>query len=279
MPQQQQAGAQLEAHELLDAPTFRLYADFVRRCAAQRLDLVELNRLARTCVEYARATARVRLQLRGRQQLERRWYASVAAGQPDLDVYSAPAYLADLWADWIVHSRTYLRQLRRARTPEQLLLDDLAPVSTIVDLGAGLGYTSAALRVLFPAALVVATELAGTPQAQALRLLSKQYDFAVASEVRELVRSDLVCAFGYLEQQQSPVAHLYEVLERTQPRALLVAADFGANAVGRFYQYEVAGQALDGIATAREVVRALAQAGYTKVATDLRHGRPVYYKK
>jgi SAM-dependent methyltransferase len=260
---------------LLDMQPQALYTDFLRRCTQLRVDVVAIDRIARATLRYLRAASGHRQSLRPLQQLEQRWYASLAAGAPDYAVYDTPEYLAELWACWVVYSRRYLRALRAS----QPVRDSLGEVRTIVDLGCGLGYTTAALRELYPDAVVVGTNLDDTLQTKFARTLAQRHAFAQLALEYVGAPVDLVFASEYFEHHAAPIAHLCEVLDQVQPRALLVANTFTARSIGHFDRYDVHGVLVEGLVAARAFTQTLQEAGYQQVDTGFWNGRPAYWTR
>lgn len=264
--------------ELLDTPAGRLFEPWLADCAAVGVDTAELRRTAVAALAYHRAPAAAREH--GAPDLEERWYASLIRDDPDYAVYADSAYLADLWACWVVYSRRYLRAIRSDRSllPEGSVLADLAAARSVCDLGCGFGYTTAALVELFPAATVAATNLDGTDQTAVARRVGARCGFAVAADPSEVGPVDLVFASEYFEHFAEPVAHLADVLRALQPRALLVANAFGGHSIGHFPRYRIGARLLDPRAVSRLFNAALRRAGYRKVETRLWNARPSYWR-
>jgi SAM-dependent methyltransferase len=244
------------------------------------VDTKKIAAVARSTIRYLQASAVERQELRLEQSLEQRWYAALEAGQPDYSVYGSDLYLADLWACWIVYSRRYLLGLSSNTVASgATVLASLGNPRSIVDLGCGIGFTTAALAGLFPGARVEATNLEDITQTRIARMLGSHYGFIVAGDIQALAApADLLFASEYFEHIHAPVAHLSDVLERFQPRALLIANTFTARSIGHFDLYSVAGQPADGRATARAFSSLLERNGYRKVKTTLWNDRPAYWR-
>ena len=209
-----------------------------------------------------------------------RWYASIASGAPDWTVYDGDAYLGELWACWVAYSRSYLRSMQAAHLlpGQQPLMAALGQVQHIADLGCGIGYTTAALREIFPSAVVYGTNLDRTRQMQIARTMALQHRFLMTSSLTAIPAPvDLVFASEYFEHFPAPVDHLRDVLRVLQPRALLIANAFTARAIGHFPTYLIEGQPLAGRLTAREFNRTLVGAGYRKIKTSLWNNRPTLW--
>jgi SAM-dependent methyltransferase len=245
------------------------------------IDKAQIEAVASSTIRYLHASKEERQQLRLNQELEQRWYASLAAGAPDYAVYDSDLYLADLWACWIVYSRRYLLGLRTATVEEHgALRAHIGALRSIVDLGCGFGYTTAALAGMYPDATITGTNLEDIKQTRLALLLGKHYRFAVVPRIDAIPAPvDLIFASEYFEHLPAPVDHLRDVLERLEPRALLIANTFGARSIGHFDRYCVAGQQLDGRATARAFSGLLRQSGYRQIETSLWNSRPAYWRR
>lgn len=246
-------------------------------------DVDVIARTAEVLIVFYGSNETVRSALRGELKellaLERRWYASLAAGQPDFDVYSEVPYLSDTWACWMTYSRRYLREVETpTRYPPLGISGAVGTPQTVLDLGCGFGYSTLALKQMFPDARVVGTNVAGTPQTRIANRLGAEHGFEVVDSPNVLDEADLVFASEYFEHWQRPVDHLHDVLA-LKPSALLVANTFGPHSIGHFDAYEVGGATVDPKRAARCFASALVDAGYEKVKTGVWNNRPTYWRK
>jgi hypothetical protein len=214
-------------------------------------------------------------------ELMRRWYSSLAAGQPDYSVYSSPLYLAELWACWIIYSRKYLLSLHPPRNfPPVGIAKLMQPVTRIVDLGCGCGYTAAGFRELFPDAQVVGTNISGSVQYRVACEMASSHGFSMVPSVSSAIGSTtLVFASEYFEHILTPIAHLREVVSLLRPRFMLIANAFGTTAIGHFREYIVGGVRTDGKKVQRIFNAELRRLGYSKVKTKLWNNRPALWAK
>jgi SAM-dependent methyltransferase len=205
-------------------PALREYLGTVGRF--RRFDVEQSYALALAAIRYYGGNADVRDELRAGQALEDRWYASLKAGQPDYSVYDDDFFIGDIWACWVVYSRKYMRMLKK--------LAPMLDVESIADLGCGIGYTTVALKELFPKADVHGTQIEGT------------FQFSVAQEVgsglttiRPELRGpvDLIFASEYFEHFERPIEHLLDVVRIGKPKYFVIANSFGAHSIGHFDTY------------------------------------------
>lgn len=189
-----------------------------------------------------------------------RWYESLERGDPDYSVYMEPVYFAEALFCWNDYSRGYLRALHKNG-----VVSDLSDVDVVVDLGCGLGLTTAALAEAFPSAKVYGTNLPGSIQYEIARSLSTEHGFEIVENLRDIPSGGrtLVFASEYFEHFPSPVEHLRDVLEILDPSALVVANTFTGDAIGHFQSYLDGGTTIGRKAIGRLFGRELRGRGYT----------------
>lgn len=255
----------------------RRFVDLWASVLDPSLDRAKAVRLAEEAARYYRASKKGREGLRELQALERRWYASIASGTPDYSVYDDEYILSDIWSSWVGCSRRYLLALRSPRSlGERTVFDDLVGVRRVVDLGCGFGYSTAALKELFPEAEVYGTQLAGGRQWRLAAAVGEERGFGLAPRVDR--PSELVFASEYFEHIERPIEHLTEVLDRARPRYLVVANAFGAKSVGHFPEYQDGARRLSPAETSRLFGRTLRERGFENVATSFWNRRPSYWR-
>lgn len=250
----------------LRAPAKALYAEFLARCVSV-LGPDDAATVAKMTDRRLRAIRDGTLGGDARDPLERRWYASLAAGAPDYGVYDDLGYVAETWCCWIVYARKYLRAV--ADGP---VLAALGPIRSVADVGCGIGYSCAAWREIAPAAEVVGTNFPASPQGRIAASLGALLGFRV--QPRLTGPADVLFASEYFEHFPAPVDHLAELLEVARPRAVVAASTFGSPSVGHFPTYLVGGSPADGRATSRAFSAILREAGFAKLDTGFWNNRP-----
>jgi SAM-dependent methyltransferase len=245
--------------------------NYLRLCQKHRPELdVEAARTA--------ATQLIQLQQNPKKasenpeaEVERRWYESIRKGQPDYSVYDDNLFLSNLWACWIVYSRGYLNGIRK-------LSSTFGEIGSVADLGCGFGYTTAALKEMFPKAEVFGTNLPDTLQFQVASEIGQQRGFAVVPDARGR-KADLIFASEYFEHIESPVEHLQEIIDQTGGRFMVIANAFGARATGHFNHYRHEGRTIMNKQIGRVFNRTLRLAGYRAVKTKFWNNRPAIWQK
>ncbi len=215
--------------------------------------------------------------------LEQRWYRSIRkqSSTPDYGVYAEPDYMAEVWACWAVYSRKYLAEITKPRSlpPFGIAASVSRGDALIVDLGNGIGLSTAALRQMFPIAHVVGTNLRGTTQWTIVEAVARAYRFDVVEDVQFIREqhgkpADLVFASEYFEHFEDPLPHLRRVLHYLCPRQMLIANSFAATAIGHFESYihgelRVSGKQMSELFTSE-----MRSHGYRKLSTGLWNNRP-----
>ncbi len=210
------------------------------------------------------------------RRLEERWYKSIREdGAPDYSVYAGDDYLAEAWACWMVYSRKHLRETNRLHPN---IYSDLPSDATVVDLGNGLGLTTATLKQMLPSCTVVGTNLRGTTQWDIASALAETYCFGMAEDPNDIGSdADLIFASEYFEHFDDPLPHLRHVIESLTPKRLLIANAFTADAIGHFDLYVSPSGLIDGSAMSRMFNDTLKRYGYVKQKTKLWNSRPAYW--
>ena len=154
----------------------------------------------------------------------------------------------------------------------------------IVDLGCGIGCSTAALKEIFPKATVYGTNIKGTAQYKLAATLAQHYAFQMRDKTSPL-KADLLFASEYFEHFQNPIRHLEHVIRTYRPNALLIANAFGTRAIGHFEVYDCSsaqdyggGKRVSGKEARKIFKEALLALGYVKQKTKLWNNRPQYWK-
>lgn len=254
---------------------------FLQYCAGEGLDSQWIAELAMQTTYFYSCTKEQRQQLPFPHNLRQRWYQSLEKGEPDFGIYDTEEYLAEAWSCWVTYSRSYLGILSTATLQVGGgLLEDLGTVGRIVDLGCGIGFTTAALQQLFPAAKVTGTNVENSLQIRLARRIGQDYGFEVVSDLCQIQSPvDVVFGSDYFEHFSAPIDHLREIIRRLQPRVFLVANSFGTKSPGHFEHYSVDGEQYSGLEVGRYFNGELRSQGYVKVKTSAWNQRPAYWRR
>jgi 2-polyprenyl-3-methyl-5-hydroxy-6-metoxy-1,4-benzoquinol methylase len=215
------------------------------------------------------------------KEVESRWYKSVDLGAPDYWVYDDQYILSDIWACWVRYSRSYLRMINDAKSLSGTsIVNDMKDVKVVVDLGNGFGYTTAALKEMFPQAKVYGTNFEGCTQWELASINADRYGFTMVPDVSHIPeRVDLVFASEYLEHIHDPIAHMTNITDLVNPRYLVLASSFGTKSIGHFDSYIDNGKKIAGSKMGRAFNTALRNMDYVKVQTKCWNNKPAYWKR
>jgi SAM-dependent methyltransferase len=214
------------------------------------------------------------------EYMEAEWYRSLNPFDPDYSIYNDEYYFTDMWVCWQMYSRGYLRSINHPHSEQKdhSIGELFSHVSTVVDLGCGIGYTTAALTELFPMENVFATNLEGTRQWKWCNEMSKVFGFTLLPDTTDVNQKDcLVVAFEYFEHFYKPIEHLKKVLQDCDPEFLYLANSFNTRSMGHFTEYEVDGQVINQKHINREFNAALKREGYRQVKTNVWNNKPALW--
>jgi SAM-dependent methyltransferase len=215
------------------------------------------------------------------KNLEDKWYKELEKGNIDYSVYNTDEYIGELWLCWLIYSRKYLLSIQKESSlPPYGIVKDFGKVKKIVDLGCGFGYTTLALKQIFPNAEVYGTNIEDTIQFKFAEKLAKENNFNIVGNINEIKgQTDLVFASEYFEHIQEPIKDLHKIIKYLSPRNFLIANAFGVHAIGHFTSYIVNNENIDQKQISRLFNKELKEFRYEKVKTKLWNNRPAYYKR
>lgn len=212
-------------------------------------------------------------------KLEIEWRESLKNGMPNRDVYNSPHYFCELWRYWVNHSSKYLKTIQDSKSlVDHSVIDDMKGVGTVMDLGCGVGYTTAALKEMFPEADIVGTNLASTCQHRMATNIGSERGFSVADSHMN-GSADMIFASEYFQHIQAPIEQLIDILENGNPHYLLIANTFCQPSIGGFNTYTHKGNEYSGRQITRLFNNALKSYGYEKQKTKCWNNRPDYWKR
>lgn len=263
--------------------------DFANKC--QKLFNADSSFIfseAQKAIKYYNGNKEIRQELRSMQKLEEQWYSSLPEN-PDYSVYNGIDILPDLWACWKIYSRDYLRSIVSPKSSiyyyyeqemvRKNLYEKLKDVKTIVDLGCGIGYTTATIKEFFPNAKVYATNLSNSMQYDFCKSMSDEYNFTLVEDIKTIGKVDLVFAFEYFEHFYEPTKHFDEIEKYLNPEKLFIANSFGSMSVGHFNTYKINEKEIVNKKVGRAFTDYLKSNGYTRCNTDMWNDRPAFWEK
>jgi len=271
------------AHRLIDQKPNDLLDEFLKNYMLTQnksYDLDDLRTLVKNYFGYHNGKTQYEQQLTRILQLEQRWYDSNCT---DFTVYDDDYYFIDIWLCFVNFSRKYLKLFDKPNTigsyKNTSLFEISRDVRTILDLGCGVGYSTASLKQIYPASRVTGTNLKATKQWKFCTLMSQKYNFQLKSDVSELQEhQDMIFASEYFEHIKNPIEHLDDVL-RYKPKILVLANAFNTVALGHFTKYLHNNEVIDQKHISKLFNKHLKSKGYFKLKTKYWNNRPNVWLK
>lgn len=212
------------------------------------------------------------------KQLEDRWYDTF-----DYSVYDDQYYFTDLWACWNLYSRHYVLSIQKDKKIFDFFKNN---ITSIVDLGCGIGYSTAMLKQMFPVADVYGTNLSTTKQYSFCSKMGDGYNFKIKDDVKNINKKiDLVFASEYFEHIEDAVDNVRKVIETLEPKCLFLANSFNTKSVGHFTTYKQTDpdnlfiENYDQSLASRKFNKSIKNLGYVSVKTKLWNDKPKLWIK
>ena len=235
------------------------------------------------------------------RNLQERWYDSLAplySPKPDESIYDHKYYFTDLWACWNVYSRNYVKAILKNETHFKTpLVKFFGGVKTIFDLGCGIGYTTSALKQIFPNAKVFGVNLGSTKQFKFCKMVSEKYGWNLIDEKTMFTNNanthDLIVALEYFEHIENALDHLEQLISEFRPQYWFIANSFNTKSVGHFTEYKstkissppegnqpmIEDFTHDQSIISRKFNDMLRDKGYEKIKTNLWNQKPTVWRK
>lgn len=211
------------------------------------------------------------------------WEKSVHAGNPDYSLYSKDIYLNESFKCWKTYARVYLRLLIKFMQRADCTFKS-EDIKSVVDLGCGCGYTTIALKSIFPNANVYGTNLLDTLQYKINEAVFSLVDGCYVGDENtncNVPKSpDLVFASEFFEHLLEPIVLLRGLLDSYRPKCFIIANSFTQMSMGHFLTYYDNGVPYDGRMMSRRFNAVLRDYGYEQIKTGFYNNRPqVFIRK
>jgi len=182
-------------------------------------------------------------EMKVRLKCEKEFDALWMDGKIDESLYQSDDYLFIALNCFVRYSKKFALQTLNALSTEKL--------NTVLDYGAGLGFTTKMLAEGFNNATIFCQNLKGSRQlAFCEKLLSGYNNVKVVDEIDNLGVMDLICCWELFEHIKEPLLLLKQLLSH-KPRYLSISNSFGAKAYGHHSHYVVEGQDVSNSAMSR----------------------------
>ena len=216
------------------------------------------------------------------EKLTEEWYERLSQG--DLDgayaVYNDDYYFTDLWTCFVTYSRSYLHRFYKPAIDGQSILDLTGHVKVIADIGCGIGYTTTALKQMYPGAEVYGVNLKGTKEWTFCEMMATKHNFHMVGDVRDIpVNVDLVFASEFFEHILNPIEYVDDIIRCYDPKFMIIANAFNTRSIGHFNRYELPGLNIDASIMSKWFNAHMRMKGYDKLRTTLYNGKPNVWVK
>jgi len=239
------------------------------------INIKKIESIALTTIKYLTSSKEKRQKLQYNQTLEKKWYKYLKKGKKYYEVYADDKYIAELWACYIVYSKKYLKMIFH---PTKGITDQLKNIKSILDLGCGFGHTTINLKEYFPNSMVYGSNIKNTLQIKVAYKLSKKYNFKIISDLNKLNKKiDLLFASEYFEHIEKPIDNLLFIINKFNPKYLLIANSFGTIGIGHFYSYLYKNKNYSGKEISKIFNLILKENNYKKIKTSFWNNRPTFY--
>lgn len=212
------------------------------------------------------------------------WYESLIENpqNPNYSVYDDPYYMLEVWLCWVNYSRRYLKNIQNPKSMFGIsIADDMrkSGLNSILDLGCGSGYTTAAFKEIFPTCSVYGTNFETSVQYKMSSDLSKKIGFTMLPNHLSIRNIDLIFASEYFEHILDPIKHLSDIIFTCNPKYFIIANTFTSPAIGHFDYYNHGNTRLEGRKMSLKFNEFLRKLGYERIKTNCWNNRPSYWKR
>ena len=214
-------------------------------------------------------------------ELEKKWYKSLEIDLPDYSVYQDKNYYVDIWCCFVMYSRTYIKHLTTKGTMkhryelEESIAEIIDRVSTsVIDMGCGLGYSTAGLKEVFANQKVYGYNIKDSDQFRFNQLVSKQYNFDMVGDYTTIGNIDTIFASEYFEHFERPIEHLQDIVKHLNPKYLIIANSFNTKSIGHFHKYKHNEEVIDETKISKRWNNELVKLGYTKLHPTIFNHNP-----
>jgi len=216
-------------------------------------------------------------------QLTNLWYERLEAGdyKKAYSIYDHDHYFVDIFCCFSQYSRRYLRDLRKHHINGKSFVDMTKETESIIDLGCGLGYTTAALKQMYPDATVMGVNIPDTKQWQFCEATAKKYNFQMYRNYDEIMclDVDIVFASEYFEHIINPFDQLRSICLYNNPHYFIIANAFNTRSIGHLTHYIVDKTVIDQSKMNRLFNNEMRNLGYERMKTNFFNNRPAIWKR
>lgn len=217
--------------------------------------------------------------------LTEKWYECLSKNDLEnaYSVYNDEYYFTDLWNCFVRYSRTYLRRFYKVSIDDtHSVLSMTKQSKKIIDIGCGIGYTTAALTEMYPDAEVYGLNLKNTKQWTFCEKVSEKYGFNMIDSFDNTYGNfDIAFASEFFEHILDPIDYVHNLIFKINPKYLIISNAFNTHSIGHFNEYNVAceGRVIHAADISKKFNKTLTNYGYRKIKTTLFNGKPNVWVK
>lgn len=214
------------------------------------------------------------------EKLTIEWYKNLDAGllQEAYNVYDDDYYFTDLWNCFVTYSRRYLKDISKPCLPDGLIFTDRV-ADVVVDIGCGIGYTTAALTEIYPEAQVYGINLKNTKQWTFCERMAAKHNFTMVETIEGIKNVDVLFASEYFEHILEPISHLEAIVAESSPKFMIIGNAFNTWSIGHFKTYYHRGQEIPQQKISNLFNSRLRNIGYTQIKTTLFNNKPNIWER
>lgn len=241
------------------------------------IDVDELHQLSLNVIKYFQKKDIDEAKIAPYLRLKEKWYESLSKNSPDYSVYSDVLYFCESWVCWKMYSRLTLKEMMKHKFADGITVSEKFEIKKIADLGCGTGLTTIALQHLFPKAKVIGTNFEDSYQFKIASDYANKFGFKMQGDIDTPV--DLVFASEYFEHIHDSLHHLKKILEKCEPKCLVIANSFDTEAIGHFKEYFHQNKLVPASKMSRMFSDVLKDHGYVKLMPPCWNNRPHCWAK
>ena len=186
------------------------------------------------------------------------------------EIYDSWIYLIENYLSYIWCSKRYVEAIKTFLAEDEIF--------TILDFGAGSGFSTALLKECYPNATVYYYNISGYSKDYAMSFFKKyNYDIKVITELGNL-RFDVIFISEVFEHIKTPIEVL-KVLISNNNKYLIIANSFTVIAMGHFTKFIVDNVEVDHKKLGKLFNKTLTLMNYVKVDTNFWNDRPHIWRQ
>jgi len=210
-------------------------------------------------------------------ELSEKWYDDLKHKDTRniYEVYNHDYYFIDIFNCFVTYSRDYIKRIMKSSH-----FDELKDAKVIVDIGCGISYSTCLLKQIFPEAKLYAINLKDTKQWKLCEIMADRVGFHLIESIDEIEESvDILWASEYFEHIYNPIEHVDDILNKLNPKHMIVANSFNTWGMGHFTQYDVYGTIVNQDKISKMFNQHLLTKQYKNVKCGIWNNKPLVWER